>query len=174
MAVGFHSVPYSSDICSICRDSMDNIEDVKAKGGIVAHDGNDGAKHAMHRDCIKTALKINSLCPVCRVYLNEKSLLTWQERTITELCYLVDDGLEAAILGTALGIGVLILLSKRVGFAALALIGMAAGAYGAMNGGRTAEMGGSILLSKTILLMVVGVTGVWMAAKMMHRLSEKR
>jgi hypothetical protein len=79
----FHTVDYSNDCCAICREELNNVEDVKDKGGIVAH----GVQNfdRMHRNCLISALKVNRVCPCCRAPVDVNSVFTWKDRVVTGL-----------------------------------------------------------------------------------------
>lgn len=65
--------------CAICQ------EEGKLKpSSWLAHDGN-GIKHPFHKECIKEWIKVQAICPTCRIDINPKSVLSLNERLISSL-----------------------------------------------------------------------------------------
>lgn len=66
----------SEEACWICLDSMNDGKEV------VAHGGELGAKHRVHKSCIKEwVVKSGShLCPNCKEPTQVSSLFSWRER----------------------------------------------------------------------------------------------
>lgn len=90
------------DDCGICRTAMKN-EDV------VAHSGDNGHLHPMHRKCVRAwAERLNGdTCPYCATKIDTNSLFTWKEKCVTELKCIAQDALGGLAIGSfTLGIGV--------------------------------------------------------------------
>lgn len=87
MAISYHSIkdPLKfdySDRCPICHCEFTETEVIN--GEVFVHD--EKATHPGHRNCIRDALKISSLCPVCRINIYDySSLFTWKERAVMNL-----------------------------------------------------------------------------------------
>ncbi len=64
MSICFYPVAQSGKDCPICYEPMHDVEGGTIKKAIVAHNGIDGEKHPMHKECIKKWLNIISQCPV--------------------------------------------------------------------------------------------------------------
>jgi Ring finger domain len=58
--------------CPICLEPLKNAD-------TVAHEGL-GNLHPLHRSCAKSSAIFNSTCPICRVPIEEDSLLTLEDR----------------------------------------------------------------------------------------------
>lgn len=66
MNVNFHAYrPNLTENCSICIEPLESE--------VVAHEG-DGTKHPVHKECVKSWVKIHSSCPICKITVNPTSL----------------------------------------------------------------------------------------------------
>lgn len=82
--------------CPICLSSLE-------EGEVVAHD-NGGHKHPIHKDCLVLSMKVNNLCPICRVPINGDPLFSWEDRMIIELNQIKLDAKKGALIGLIVGI----------------------------------------------------------------------
>lgn len=83
MSASFSSC-LSGGNCGICQESIIDND-------YVAHSGEHGIKHPMHRNCIKEWLKHHPRCPICSIQCDDESLLNWKQKVIKELKLIVTD-----------------------------------------------------------------------------------
>ncbi|MEI6243061.1 MAG: RING finger domain-containing protein [Chlamydiota bacterium] len=101
MSVSFSraTVYNPKDLCVICHDTLEGSE-------VIAHNGPNGAKHPMHKACMREWLKVRPSCPFCQERVNIRSFFSWKERAIIII--------KAATL-PALAIGSIILMETEGG-----------------------------------------------------------
>lgn len=81
----------SFDNCNICFDPIKDKVSVAHSAG--------GEKHPIHKDCLIKWLKINEICPTCRVKVDVNSVLTWKDKAIVQLKLAGKDAIPAVTWG---------------------------------------------------------------------------
>ncbi len=72
--------------CGICYGELSDGTSVSAHTG-------EGIKHSGHKECLKEWFSnpLNRICPDCRTSVDPSSLITWKDRVITELKFILKD-----------------------------------------------------------------------------------
>lgn len=148
----FHLIGYRDEACSICRESLNDHFEAESKGGIVAH----GLNHQCpgHKNCLRKALKVNNLCPICRIPMDMNSLFTWKERSVKTLKPIIIDICNGAALGGSVSLAAFV--------AALVFGSLASISVNPSLLGRTSNMEpiGTIKIIAFIVTVIIGQTGL--------------